>query len=186
MARWLKPSDRTVRWALKIAKVSHMPWVLWALIATFFIDAFVVVIPIDGIMAAALIYAPDRKRTWYLAGLVGSFLGYLLFYFLLLSTFQNEVIQYLVGIDAEAYRSVIAHANDYGYWYVAWGLLTVVPPVICLGAGLVSGLQPFLVFLMLCVAKVFRLWLVIFLTEKLWKAFLVIKSKVKDHREENE
>lgn len=183
--RWFKPSEKTVRLAIKMAKVAHMPWVVWLLLFLFFIDSYIVVIPIDGVMAAALIFVPDRKRVWYLAGLVGAFLGYLIFYLLLTSSLHHDVTQYLMQLDSTAYKNILSHAQSYGYWYIAWGLLTVIPPIICLGAGLVSQLNPLVIFLMLCVAKVFRLWLVIFLTEKVWSAFLKMKQTILSHRKDS-
>ena len=184
VVKYLKPSDKVIHLAHRISYYAHMPWVMAYFFFSFFFDSFIMFIPADGLLAVAVLFAPDKKRVWFLIAVFGSLLGFLVTYILTLSSLQYWLIDLIVEYDSGGFfRDITTQAVKYGYLNLSLAVFTVVPPIICLLAGIVIGLNPLAVFAIVFVSKVFRIALMIFLVRKLWAGVIFVKHKIHDVRE---
>lgn len=186
-SEYFKPSDKVIRYAMKIARYAHMPWVTLFFFLAFLLDSFLMFIPADGLLSVTVLFAPDKKRTWYLASLAGSLLGYVIFYFLTISSFQHLVLDFVTRMDyAQVFNEIVSRARHFGLLYLAVAVFVMIPPVFGMVAGIVIGLNPWSVFIMLCVLKAVRIYFLIFIVKKLWSAMILLRQKVLQHKHEKE
>lgn len=180
--RYLKPGDRVIHWAHRISHFAHMPWVVGFFFLIFLVDSFLLFLPADGLIAVSVLFAPDKKRVWFLMAVLGSLLGFVILYALTISSFEKSIVDFIVAGDAAAsFHQITKHAARYGYLALGVGVFTFVPPGVSLMAGIVIGLNPLAVLGIVFASKVFRIWLMIFLVQKLWKAVILLGRKIK-HR----
>jgi len=184
VVKYLKPSDKVIHLAHRISYYAHKPWVMAYFFFSFFLDSFVMFIPAEGLLAVAVLFAPDKKRVWFLFAVLGSLLGFFITYILTVSSLQHWLIDLIVEYDSGGFfYDITTHAAKYGYLNLSLAVFTVVPPIICLLAGIVIGLNPLIVFAIVFASKVFRIVLVIFVVRKMWAAVILFKHKIHDRRE---
>lgn len=183
--KYFKPGGNTIKWAGKISYYAHLPWVLAVFFIVFFLDSFLFFVPADGLLAVAILFTPARKRLWFFMSVAGSVAGFLLFYFLMISSFHLAVIDFIVKYDTQFFfQHIITHAAKYGYFDLSIAVFTFVPPGICLVGGIVIGLHPSVVFFIVCFSKVVRILTVIYVVKKTWVAVILIKHRIKKRQDE--
>ncbi len=143
-------------------------------------------VPADGLVAVTVMFAPDKKRSWYLASVAGAILAVLIFYFLSISEFRHWTIDFLSSHNYENfYHDFVRTTRKEGYLALCIATITFVPPAIGMIAGAVAGLDPLAVFLIVSGLKSLRIWLLMEIVKRGWSALILIRQKIK-HRHDSE
>jgi len=155
---FVKPNAKLVHWAERLAPYAEKAWVNWFFGFFFFIDSFVMFIPIDGLMVITLVFVPKKIRMWFLSGLLGALIGYVAIAFLTQSSFQHYIMSW---IDAwgytQQYKEIVVLLAEHGYAYMAALTFTFMPQNICLVGSVLVGLDPVLVLIILILSKLFKM-----------------------------
>lgn len=155
----IKPSRRVIEWAKKLVPHAEKTWVLYFFAVFFFIDSFILVMPIDGVMVVALVFVPHKLKKWFFYSVVGAGLGYVVMMFLTESSFQPMIVQWVQDWGSyETYQSTLANIHEHGYLYLSLAAYTVVPQNISLVTSLLADLNVYIVFFILVTSKIFKLW----------------------------
>ena len=74
-----------------------------------------------------------------------------------MSPLKPEIINFITRSDfSHAFESLTAAAARTGYIQLTAGVLTVIPPIVCLIAGLLLSLNPFAVLIICLSGKILR------------------------------
>ncbi len=159
-----EPSPKLVRWARRLAPYANKWWVPWFFATFFFIDSYIMLIPIDGLMVITLVFVPHKMKKWFFAGLVGATLGYISISFLTESSFQHYILSWIQAWGYMAsYQGLIVSLAQRGYIYLLLLTFTFMPQNICLVGSLLVGLQPTIVLFILVASKLFKMsWMFYF------------------------
>lgn len=164
LSQKLRPSKELLEKSRELSKKAHLDGVTLFFFVFYFLDSFLIFLPADGLLSLTLLWATHRMRPWVLAAVAGSMSGYLLFYVLSLTSFQPLLFDLLREHQfLEVYQDVIKITREYGYVGLISGVLTFVPPVIALVAGVSLHLQPFLIFVIVSLGKTVRIFVMIYL-----------------------
>jgi len=175
-----RKKKKTYRLAKKLADYAHLKWMGIFFLIAFFIDAFVIVIPIDGLLCFMLIFAEDQKKKLYVYSLVGFVLGFIAIALLTASTFQQDIIDVIYHFGfKDSLTAILESAGSYGYFNIALGTLTIVAPAICLVSGIIVGLDWNATLMIVIVMKALRLFLMIFFTLKI--SHIIVDSYESTH-----
>jgi len=149
--------------------------------STFFLDALIVVLPIDSIMSATLTLKPQHARKWVLSAMLGFSLGLGLVALMANSHLEPYLLSWIAKLGYSArLEEVLSHAQTHGYWELTLGSFTILPPIFGVLMGVSVGLNPWAV-LFICVAGkmtklVLMVWLAISSSPKI-KKFLQVYLK---------
>lgn len=145
----------------------------------FLTDAIIMVVPADTLLAITLLLVPQKKREWFLAGFVGAILGYVALAILTQTTFQPVLVDFIRAHDfTNTFQDMMGQAHRYGYVNLIIGCLTIVPQNVCLVGGILIGLNPLLVFVVVAVIKWVRILVVILLVKQAVVTGLFLKEKM--------
>lgn len=176
-----KPSPKVIEWASRLSRHAHQPWVALLFAVLFFLDALFMVVPADGLVAVAVLFAPKKKKIWWLASALGSFVALVLFFIVAQTTLTPYLIEWIESSRfVDYYQSVISSPESQGYFNLSLATISFVPPAICLLAGLAIKLNPIGVFITVIFFKSLRIWLLMEIVRKLWSALIVVSHKLKD------
>jgi len=155
--------EKLEHYADELARHADAPWVTPLFFALFVLDAFVMVIPADTLLGATVSMRKKHLKKWLIVALAGSAIGLAIAMLLAQTVFHDYFIK--LTSEGGAYhkvQDVINHAKNYGYIELSIGVFTVVPSIIAGLAGVIVGLNPWVVWVIIVAAK----WLKIVLT--LW------------------
>jgi|SRR5215831_3133993 len=156
--------ERLLQYARALAAHAEAPWVTPVFFFTFFLDSFLVFIPIDSLLGATVALRPRNAKKWVLAGIGGVTLG-LGLGVVAANTFLHPHLLDLVH-RIRIYPQVdeiLRHAQAYGYFELTLGVFTVVPCIVGAIIGALLGLNPWAVLGIVVAAKVFRILLTVWL-----------------------
>ena len=153
-----EPSPKLVRWARRLAPYADKWWVTWFFAFFFFIDSYLMLIPIDGLMVITLVFVPHKVKKWFFAGLMGATLGYISLAFLTQSSFQHFLLSLIQDSGyMSTYQGMVFSLSQRGYVYLLLLTFTFMPQNICLVGSILVGLKPTLVLFILVASKLFKM-----------------------------
>lgn len=131
-----------------------------------------------------LLFVPDRKRVWVLAAIAGALSGFILFYLLSLSSFQPKLVEFIESESlTEPFALVVDYGSRYGYSSLVALVFIAVPPLVGLVAGILIGLNPLVVFMIVILAKVFRIFAMIYIMRFAKRYVLRVREKLAKRKE---
>lgn len=173
--------EKLRHYANVIASHADAPWVTPLFFFLFFIDSFLLLLPVDSLMAATLTMRPKHMKRWLFVSIVGFGLGLGVVAIIVNSQLQPYLFElfekwgYFHHVE-----KVLSHAETYGYLELALGVFTIVPSLFGVLAGVVVNLNPWAVWAIAWVGKIIKILLtvwVIFSTSKAVKKVLKVYLK---------
>lgn len=153
-----EPSPKLVKWARRLAPYADKKWVPLFFAAFFFIDSYVMLIPIDGLMVITLVFVPQKIKKWFFSGLVGATLGYITLMILTESQFQYLILHVIKSFGYfESYQKIVMALSERGYVYLMLLTFTFMPQNLCLIGSQLVGLNSEIVLLILITSKLFKM-----------------------------
>ncbi len=147
-----------------IAIHADAPWVTPLFFVLFFIDAFLMVLPADTLLGATVSIRPKHVKKWTVAACLGSSVGLGLAIILALTVLHEYFVRTtLEGGFYHKVQEIIAHAQDYGYLELSIGVFTIVPSILAGLAGVLVGLNPWVVWVLVVTAKLLKILLTLWL-----------------------
>lgn len=184
MGRYLKPSRKLLYYATRLSAYAHRDWVVGFFFLLYFFDSFLIFLPAESFLALTLLFVPDRKRVWVLAAITGALSGFILFYLLSLSSFQPKLIEFIESKSlAESFALVVNYGTRYGYPSLVALVFIAVPPLVGLVAGILIGLNPLIVFVIVFLAKIFRILTMICVMRFAKRHVLRVRGKLAERKE---
>lgn len=151
-----------------------------------FLDSFLIFLPGEGLVALTLLFVPDKKWEWFTACCVGHILGFALFSILSQTTIQPALVEMIIQYDySHNFQKIMHHAAQYGYLDISIGAFTFVPAIICLIGGIAVGLNVWMVFLVVSLVKIVRIYFIFVLVKSVWKSAIYVKDKVEEYRKDH-
>jgi hypothetical protein len=179
LARYFEPDRKVMQVAHRLSDYAHQDWVIFFFLILYFLDSFLVFLPAEALLSLTLLLAPEKTRPWSIAAIAGAVFGFAIFYFLSLSSFEPYVIKLIHENDwSHQFDRIVNAANHTGYLNLALAVWTVVPPIACLVGGILVGLNPFLVFMIVLSAKVFRIFFMIYLMRVLKNSISGLRKRL--------
>lgn len=180
----MKPSRKLLYYATKLSAYAHRDWVVGFFFLLYFFDSFLIFLPAESFLALTLLFVPDRKRVWVLAALAGALCGFLIFYLLSLSSFQPKLVEFIEDESLMAsFEMVVDYGTRYGYPSLVVLVFVAVPPLVGLVAGILIGLNPLIVFVIVILAKIFRIFAMIYLMRFAKRYVLRVREKLVERKE---
>lgn len=154
--------EKLRHYANVISVHADAPWVTALWFGLFFIDSFLLFIPVDTLMAATLAMKPQHRVRWITWGLVGFGLGLGMVAILVNSQLQPWFFEQINHWGYVAHvQDVVSHAQSYGYLELTLGVYTVLPSLFGVLAGVLVHLNPWVVWAISFSGKVLKLLLTV-------------------------
>lgn len=156
--------EKLENYAETLARHADAPWITPFFLFLFFIDSFLMVLPADSLLGATVAIRPKHVKKWAFFSCLGSALGLALAIFLAETVLHDYFFRLMAeGGFYHRVQEIIEHAQNYGYLELAIGVFTIVPSLIAGLAGVVVGLNPWIVFLLISSAKILKILLTLWL-----------------------
>ncbi|MCB1215699.1 MAG: hypothetical protein KDK66_09530 [Deltaproteobacteria bacterium] len=157
--------ERIRHYATLLAAGAESPWVSLAFFWLFFVDAIIMVIPTDAIMAAALSINHRHVRRWTIMSCFGFALGLGSAAWFLTSQFQPWAFQKLGDLGyLQQIHLWMEGKESFGYGALTVGVFTFFPCFFALVAGILANLNIVAVWAIATAGKLGKLLVIIALT----------------------
>ena len=139
-------------------------WVTPLFFGLFFIDAVILVIPVDTLLGATVALKPEHKKKWVLASIIGYATSLALVAILVNSHLQPYLFELFESWGyMEHVRSMVEHAQNYGYIELTIAVFTLIPSLFGVLIGVVLGLNPFAVWAISLSGKITKILVTVWL-----------------------
>ena len=154
--------EKIRHYANVISSHADARWVTPFFFTIFFLDSFLLFIPVDYLLSATVLLRPRRKKIWLAAAISGFGLGLGLVAVLVNTHLQHYLFDLFNRWGYFHHvQNIIDHAQDYGYLELTLGVFTLVPSLFGVIAGVLVHLDPWVVWAISLAGKVLKLVLTV-------------------------
>jgi membrane protein YqaA with SNARE-associated domain len=139
-------------------------WVTPLFFLLFFVDAVILVIPVDTLLAATVSLKPQQKKKWVISSILGYSTSLALVAILVNSHLQPYLFEmfnrwgYLNHV-----RDLVEHAQSYGYFELTVAVFTLVPALFGVLIGVLLGLNPWAAWAISLAGKIAKILVTVWL-----------------------